>query len=204
MSEEDREATPGAEELPPYRIEPARSSRSGCKTCRRKIQKGALRFGVRVEGPFGAGFLWHHLTCAARRRMEEVEEAYGLESWEPGTEVPPLSELEQLREKADQERKKRKQPPFAERAPSGRSRCKQCGEPIVQDGLRVGLPVQVEFGRQVRINTILVHPGCVAQAAAMPDSAVEPGTFGELLRANTSDLDGRALDDVLAQVGELG
>ena len=67
--------------LPAYVIEGARSSRSRCKTCRRKIDKGGLRIGMLIEGPYGTGYLWHHLRCAARRRFEQVQEAYEAEAW---------------------------------------------------------------------------------------------------------------------------
>ena len=63
-------------ELPPYKIESARSSRSRCRTCRRKIDKDKLRLGILLEGPYGTGYLWHHLTCAAKRRADDVEAAY--------------------------------------------------------------------------------------------------------------------------------
>ena len=61
-----------AETLAPYRIEPARSGRSKCKACRRAIPKDALRFGFLIEGPFGPGYLWHHMNCAARRHMDKL------------------------------------------------------------------------------------------------------------------------------------
>ena len=39
----EQAAPPEEESLPPYVIEGARSSRSKCKTCRRKIDKDVLR-----------------------------------------------------------------------------------------------------------------------------------------------------------------
>ncbi len=65
-----------SEDQPPHKIEKARSGRSKCKTCRRAIQKDKLRLGILIQGPFGPGYLWHHLACAARKRIEDVEEAY--------------------------------------------------------------------------------------------------------------------------------
>jgi len=75
------------QEKPPYVIEGARSSRARCKTCRKKIAKGGLRLGVLVVGPFGPGYMWHHLNCAAGRLYEKLEEAYRLEAWREAT--PP-------------------------------------------------------------------------------------------------------------------
>ena len=49
MAKEDsgasQEAAPEPE-LAPYVLESARSSRSKCRTCRRKIEKGKLRLGI--------------------------------------------------------------------------------------------------------------------------------------------------------------
>ena len=69
------------EQLPPYVIEGARSARSKCKTCRKKIDKDVLRIGILIEGPYGTGYMWHHLKCAARRMYDKVEEAYSMEAW---------------------------------------------------------------------------------------------------------------------------
>jgi poly [ADP-ribose] polymerase len=138
-SEEPAAAQDGAPALAPMMIEEARSSRSKCRTCRRKIDKGKLRIGVLLEGPYGTGYLWHHLTCAAKRRADDVEEAYANHAWADDLDVPPIEELRKLREKAEEERKNKKEAPFAERAPSGRSKCKHCDELIQQGAFRVAL-----------------------------------------------------------------
>ena len=39
--------------MAPYKIEAARSSRSKCRTCRKKIDKDLLRIGILLEGPSG-------------------------------------------------------------------------------------------------------------------------------------------------------
>ena len=196
----------GAQELAPYVIEGARSSRSRCKTCRRKIETGKLRIGVLIEGPFGTGYLWHHLTCAARRQFERVEEAYGLEAWKaaarPPADVPTLASLRELREQAEEQRRNRRELPYAELAPSGRSRCKHCEEPIEKGTLRVVLAREVVFGRQVRQNPINVHPRCVAAELLAEDCATEAEGFAGAL-ASHSELDPERLAAVLAEVGEL-
>ena len=117
-------------ELPPYSIEPARSSRSKCRTCRRKIEKGELRIGVLLEGPYGTGYLWHHLKCAARRRFEDVAAAYDAKAWAEGVAVPELDSLEKLKEEAEKKKADKQELPHAERDPSGRAKCKCCDEKI--------------------------------------------------------------------------
>lgn len=193
---------PVEEELAPYRIEGARSSRSKCKTCKRAIDKGLLRLGVLIEGPFGTGYLWHHLTCAAKRRPDDVEEAYRAECWDEGVKVPPIEDLRQLKDKAEKKRAEKKEAPYVERAPTGRSKCVQCSEPVGQGEWRVVVLRSVEFYNQVRSGPIKVHPGCVADALRQPDSATEAEGFAEAVHRN-SRLPDTEVDDALAQIGAL-
>ena len=196
-----------AEQIPPFLIEGARSNRSRCKICRRTINKGALRLGVLIEGPYGTGYLWHHLACAARRRFENVEEAYRLEAWkeakDPPGEVPSLDELRRVREDAEERRRRRKPIPHAELAPSGRSKCKRCMEPIEKGSLRVVLGRGVYFGSQVRTAPVNVHPRCVAAELRSDECATEVEGFEAAIRANSSDIPTARLDELMAQIGEL-
>ena len=206
MQEPPKES--GPEETPAaYVIEGARSSRSRCKTCRRAIDKGTLRIGMLIEGPYGVGYLWHHLRCAARRSFDRVAEAYELEAWnaakQPPSKVPPLDELEKHLEEAEKRQKERKTIPYAELAPSGRSRCKQCSELIEKDTLRIVLGKLVEFGNQTRTAPMHVHAKCVAGALAEEDSAVETPGFEAALRANTTDVEPDQLDDAINQIGDV-
>ena len=205
MAEEDSRATQEAApepELAPYLIESARSSRSKCRTCRRKIEKDRLRLGILLEGPFGTGYLWHHLTCAARRRIEDVEAAYAQEAFADGLTVPPLSELQALEEKAEKERADRKELPYVERAPSGRSQCKHCGEAIAKGALRIVLAREVSFGSQVRATPINVHTGCVHAELGAADCLTEVDGFEEQIRQN-SELEASAVDEALGSIGDL-
>lgn len=195
------------EKLPPYVIEGARSSRSKCKACRRAINKGALRLGVMIVGPYGTGYLWHHLTCAARKRMDNVEEAYELKAWENAKEVPesipPIEELRKLRENAEQRRKARKTIPYVEPAPSGRARCKHCEQIIEKGSLRVVLGRGVYFGSQVRTTPINIHPRCVSSALEAEDCTTEAPGFHDAVRTNSSDIPSEQVERVLAKIGEL-
>lgn len=200
MSDDDPEQE---EQLAPYLLEEARSSRSRCRTCRRKIDKGKLRLGILLEGPYGTGYLWHHLTCAAKRKADDVEEAYDQRAWDPDLEVPPLEELRKLKEKAEEEKKNRLEIPHAERAPSDRSKCKHCDQPIAKGAFRVVLAREIAFGRQVRSMPIKVHPACVAAELLAEDCQTEVEGFEDALRANTPGLTEEEAVEILGLIGEL-
>lgn len=195
--------TPEEEQLAPFMIEPARSNRSKCKTCRRKIDKDTLRIGIMIEGPFGAGYLWHHLNCAARRHFGAVEEAYGEKCWGEGVEVPPLEELKRLEEQATKKKAEKVDPPYAQIAPSGRAKCKHCDKTIEKDSVRIVLGREVEFYRQVRVALINVHPRCVAAELLAEDCGTEVEGFEEALRTNTKDVSTEKLDEALKEIGSL-
>jgi len=192
------------EQLAPYVIEGARSSRSRCKTCRRAIEKETLRIGILIEGPYGTGYMWHHLHCAARRQLERVEEAYAAEAWKeakhPPSAVPDLAELRKLKEQAEERKQARRDPPYVERAPTGRSKCKHCEEPIEQGALRVVLAREVTFGRQVRTTPINVHARCAGAELLAEDCATEIEGFAEALRAGSQVEPA----DVAAALDEIG
>ena len=191
-------------ELAPYLIENARSSRSKCRTCRRKIDKDTLRIGVLLEGPYGTGYLWHHLNCAAKRRFDDVAEAYKQSAWAPELKVPELAQLEKLKEVAEQKRADKKEAPWAERAKTGRSKCKHCDEPIAKDSWRVILDRMVEFFGQERRGPVNIHPHCVAAELQSEDCPTEVEGFFDLLRENCADAYGsKELDELVGLIGAI-
>ncbi|MBI4878846.1 MAG: hypothetical protein HY812_04180 [Planctomycetes bacterium] len=187
----------------PFVIETARSNRSKCKVCRRAIQKGTLRFGVLIVGPFGPGYLWHHMTCGARRRLDEVEQAYAASAWENGLDVPSIDSLRALVEESAEKKARRKEPPYAEIAPTGRSKCKRCGTLIAEGTWRVVLSRSVEFYGQTRSGPINLHPGCVAAELCAPDCATLASGFAAALGQNSADLEPGRIEEVLRQIGDL-
>jgi len=188
-------------------IEGARSSRAKCKTCRKKIDKGVLRLGVLIEGPYGIGYLWHHLTCAAKRRLDDVEEAYEREAWkeakEPPEDVPDIEELRKVNEEAEEKRQARQRIPYAEHDPSGRAKCKHCGEVMEKGSLRVVLGREIEFGSQYRTMPIHVHVACVSGEMEKEDCATDSDGFQVSIRQNSHGLSPMEIDTVLRDVGEL-
>lgn len=193
------------EQKPPYVIEAARSSRARCKTCRKKIAKAALRLGVLVVGPFGPGYMWHHLNCAAGRLYDKLEEAYRLEAWREAADppdVPTLESLRHLQEKAAERRANRKYPPYVERAPSGRSSCKHCGQSIEKGAWRVVLGREVQFGSQVRTTPINVLPEHVGAVISETDCTSNANDLKSAL-ADNSDVSPIELAEVLKAIGSL-
>lgn len=193
--------------LPTYVIEGARSSRSRCKTCRRKIDKGALRLGILIEGPYGIGYMWHHLNCAARRQFDRVLEAYEQEAWLNAKEAPnnlPGIETLELQQQKDEERRKSKRDiPYVEIDPSGRAKCKHCDGTMEKGSVRVVLGRGVYFGSQVRVAPITVHPRCVVGELEKEDCETEaPGLIGAL-RANSDEFDDVLFATTVSEIGEL-
>jgi hypothetical protein len=198
-------------ELPPYVIENARSGRSKCKTCQRKIDADILRIGVLVDGRFGQGYMWHHLTCGAKRLLEQVEEAYEQEAWlnakvPPDPEdLPSLEKLRSLAEKAGEEREKKEKAkktiPYAEIAPSNRSKCKQSGEAIDKGAVRIILGMEANFGNQTRVAPYAVLPQHLEQALMEPDMGPEEEGLADALRENSRDIDPELLEQTIAEAG---
>src|SRR5258706_14013549 len=63
-------------------IEEAKSGRAACRTCKKPIAKGELRFGEEAANAFGdaPSMRWHHLACAADKLPAELKvvlDAYG-------------------------------------------------------------------------------------------------------------------------------
>lgn len=120
----------------PHLIEAAPSGRAKCRACQQKIQKDELRFGEKVPNPFGDGEATHyyHLVCAAERRPEPFNET--LSSYDQ--ELENRADLER-RVGLGIEHRRLQRAARAERASSGRARCRHCREPIAKGELRIAL-----------------------------------------------------------------
>jgi hypothetical protein len=151
--------------------------------------------------------LWHHLNCAAKRRLDDVEAAYERKAWndakEPPEDVPSIEELRKLNEEAEEKREQRKKIPYAEIDPSGRAKCKHCGEAMEKGSLRVVLGREIEFGSQYRTMPIHVHVGCVAGEIEKVDCSSRSDGFEASIRQNSQGLSAEQIETVLKDVGEL-
>lgn len=116
-------------------IEPAASGRAKCRGCNRTIAKGELRFGERQPNAFGEGemTLWFHLMCAAYKRPEPFREIL--------TNQEDMQNRKQLASIAEFGIAHRRVPRVngAERAPSGRARCRSCKQLIERGAWRIAL-----------------------------------------------------------------
>jgi len=125
-------------------IEPAASGRAKCRACGRAIAKGELRFGEKLPNPFadeGDMTLWFHLPCGAFARPEPFLEA--LEASAEAVADRPDRILD-ARVSLDHRRLPRLR--GAERAPTGRAKCRHCRKPIAKEAWRLPL-VYYEEGR---------------------------------------------------------
>jgi len=178
-------------------IEEAKSGRASCRTCKKPIAKGELRFGEEAPNAFGdaPSMRWHHLACAADKLPAELKAA--LDEY-PGT-VDNRAELDQRM--ADALAKGRAKPggfPYADKAPTGRARCIQCSQPIEKDSVRVAIEREIDTGAMVTKGAGYLHPACVA--AYVEAQGGDKGELVEGLRQN-SRLVAEDLDATIAAIG---
>jgi hypothetical protein len=184
----------------PNVIEEAKSGRASCRTCKKAIAKGELRFGEEAANAFGdqPTLRWHHLACAAERLPAELKEV--LDKY-PG-EVPDRAALE--KKMSDALAKGHAKPggfPYADKAPTGRARCMQCQQNIDKDALRVAIEREIDTGAMVTRGAGYMHPACVG--AYLEAHEGNKAELVEGVRAN-SRLVPVDLDAVLAQIGVPG
>jgi hypothetical protein len=151
---EDGPGSAATEEPRVHLIEPASSGRAKCRGCGQKIEKGILRFGEKLDNSFADGDLthWFHLECAAFKRPESL-----LETLDAREE--PLDGQEQLSSTArkSMEHRRLRRVNGAERASTGRAKCRSCHETIAKDFWRIPL---VFYEEGVFSASGFVHAGC--------------------------------------------
>jgi poly(ADP-ribose) polymerase-like protein len=177
-------------------IEEAKSGRASCRTCKKAIAKGDLRFGEEAANAFGdtPSMRWHHLACAAEKLPAELKaelDSYG--------DVPDRAALDKIM--ADSIAKGRAKPggfPYADRAPTGRAKCMQCETPIEKDSIRIAVEREIDTGSMVTRGAGYMHPKCVVANLETTGGAKEDLVAG--LRTN-SRLAPADLDAAIAQIG---
>ena len=170
-------------------IERASTGRAKCRACGQAIAKGDERFGEALPNAYGEGesLYWFHLRCAACCRPESL-----LTVLDQGQAAPEgAAELSALaREGVAQPRLSRLL--RAERASSGRARCRHCREFIQQGAWRLALQM-FEEGRFSSMGTI--HATC-----AVHYFGAEPAL--ERLTLPSNQLTSEELAEVVANMRE--
>ena len=171
-------------------IEVAKTGRARCRVCRQPIEKGALRFGEEQPSAFAEGmqWAWYHLTCAAGKKPVPLRSA--LAAFEG--EVPDRAELDKVLAQSDQSPSVF---PYAEHAPTGRSKCQRCRQPIEKGVLRIAIEREVEVGGMGRPGAAYLHPSCAVAELEQPD-------LQQAVRANSrglSDEDHAQLEREMAE-----
>ena len=144
-------------------IETSPSGRAACRGCKKKIDKGELRFAetYMIPGTDQEGSRYFHLKCAATKVGAGLKEA--MDAYED--EIPDKEELEELIKKAPA--KKGGPPkgkfPAADKAPTGRARCIQCSEAIEKGSWRVAIEREIDTGTFVTKGAGYMHPGCAPE-----------------------------------------
>jgi len=170
------------------KIETSKSSRSSCRVCKKKIDKDELRFGVAYqsrydqEGQFS--FAWHHMPCAAKAAPEKLKPS--LDAYEG--ELSNRAELEKLIAEAPPKKVKEKRAfPYAEKAPSGRSKCIECGKLIEKATFRFVVEREVDAGAFTAMTSgFLCRPcgpayiGTIDWEAIKANSKLEDADLGAL------------------------
>jgi hypothetical protein len=141
-----------------HRIEPAATGRAACRGCKQPILKATLRFAEEFRNPYaedgGVSFRYWHLACAAKKLANEVGEA--------------LARFEGVvddRESIEAAIREHTRPamPYAERAGSGRARCRACDTTIRKGELRVAFERVFESPMGPEKGAAYAHPRCVGR-----------------------------------------
>jgi hypothetical protein len=172
-------------------IEEAKTGRAKCRGCRQAIAKGELRFGDETVNAFSDSgettFQWYHLACGAKKKPDKVKKAMAAFS---GT-IPDKAEIEKLLKTTTA---KATEFPFAERAPTGRSKCITCEEMIEKGAYRVAIEREIDAGGFMRKGAGYMHPECAQEFAA------EEG-FAAKVEENSKGLKKDELAEVLELLG---
>lgn len=179
-----------------HRIEVSPSGRATCRSCKKTIPKGELRFGEEAVNAFSDSgemtYRWHHLKCAASKLPHDVKPL--LASYEG--EIPDRAEIDAAIEDAA---KSIKAYPHADKAPTGRARCVACGESVEKGALRVVIEREVDTGRMVTKGAASLHPKC-APAYVDENGGTDRATLESAIRSN-SRIEPADVDSVIGAFG---
>lgn len=141
------------------KIEVAKSSRSKCRQCGEKIEKGKNRFGEEYESEYGLSFRWYHLPCAAKK----LPALFGNTLGHHEGEIEERAELVALISGGGDSAPQEIFPdyPDVSIAPTGRASCIQCREKIEKGAQRISVEVDIEIRGRMSRGAGYMHAPCV-------------------------------------------
>jgi len=161
MVETTRQGGEKSKDAMPHKIEVAPSGRAHCRGCKEPIAKGSTRFAEEYHSPYseegGLSFRYWHLQCAAVSIANELGEALA-------AYTGPIDDRPSLEALATQHA--RPPMPFAERASTGRARCRACEENIAKGDLRVVFERTYETPIGPQKAAAYAHARCLARYLA--------------------------------------
>jgi hypothetical protein len=170
----------------PSVIERAATGRAKCRACGQAIARGDERFGEALPSAYGEGesLFWFHLPCAACARPEALLPVLGQSSlaMRERRQLETLAQAGVLQGRLCRILR-------AERASSGRARCRHCRELIEQSAWRLSLHI-FEEGRFTPIGTI--HASCsvgyfgsepTIERLSLPSNQLTPDDLTEVMRS---------------------
>lgn len=173
-------------------IEQAKSGRAKCRKCKEKIAKDELRFGHEVANAFDAGEMthqWYHLECAGTKAPLDLASALD----EFDGDVPDREKLDEVIA-ANRKKQKPSSLPYAEAAPSARSKCQVCEEKIEKGEYRIAIEREIDTGGFAGSGAGYLHPACVSEYEDLPDD------LEEAITANSTALDPAELQEIVKQL----
>lgn len=141
------------------KIEVAKSSRSKCRQCGEKIEKGKNRFGEEYESEYGLSFRWYHLPCAAKKLPALFGNTLGHHEGEIEERAELLGLISGGGDSAPQEIFP--DYPDVSIAPTGRASCIQCREKIEKGATRISVEVDIEIRGRMSRGAGYMHAPCV-------------------------------------------
>jgi hypothetical protein len=163
-----------------HKVDVAPSGRASCRGCKKAIAKGELRFGEEFASPYseegGMSFRYWHLACAATKVANELAAALA------AYEGPPIEQRAEL--EAIIAEHARPPMPYAERASTGRARCRACDQSLPKGALRVAFERVYDGPMGPQKVAVYAHPKCVPRYLAREkEGGGTPPEVTELLQA---------------------
>jgi len=177
------------------KLEVSPSGRAACRGCKKPIAKGEVRFAesYTMPGTDQVAFRYHHTACAVAKLASELGEAIAAYEGELPEREALLAAIASAPKKTGKDRPL----PHADRAPTSRARCTQCGEPIEKGTLRIGVQREADPGSFAR-GPSYMHAGCGRAWAR--DSDLDVAEWAEKVVVNSAfeDAETTALREAMA------